>query len=255
MRKLLYTLGAIMMIASLSACGGNKGTEESKTIEASAVKMSGEYMDHLSVGDGDVKILLVNTKDDKWSLRATLPIVAEEKGEGDPRMEVSFLDANGTTIDYSVCISKDDMKTIFAADGKSVDVTITETWMENLSAYKDIKELYDKVAGIKLSLDYYVESSSDSSASSDDDDDDEVASSSSSEDWDAILNEYEKYVDSYVKLYKKAMNGDMSAMSEYATMLEKAESLSDKLEKAGSNLTAKQAARMNKISQKMLNAL
>ena len=58
-----------------------------------------------------------------------------------------------------------------------------------------------------------------------------------------------------ISLYKKAMNGDMSAMGEYASMLEKAQSFSDKLEKAGSNLTATQIARMNKINNKMLTAI
>lgn len=37
-----------------------------------------------------------------------------------------------------------------------------------------------------------------------------------SSDWDKLLDEYEQYVDQYVKTYKKAMNGDMSAMAEYA---------------------------------------
>ena len=51
------------------------------------------------------------------------------------------------------------------------------------------------------------------------------------------------------------MNGDMSAMNEYASMLEKAQSFSNKLEKAGSDLSAAQIARMNKINNKMLNAM
>ena len=95
-------------------------------------------------------------------------------------------------------------------------------------------------------------------AEADDDDDDldsDESSAGSSSDWDEVLNEYEKYVNSYVTLYKKAMNGDASAMSEYASMLEKAQSFSQKLERAGGDLTATQVARMNRINQKMLNAI
>lgn len=77
----------------------------------------------------------------------------------------------------------------------------------------------------------------------------------SSSDWDSVLDEYEDYVDQYVKLYKKAMAGDMSAMSEYAGMLEKAQSLFSKLENAQGEMTAAQISRMNSIQMKMVNAM
>ncbi|MDE6559891.1 MAG: hypothetical protein K2K75_00770 [Muribaculaceae bacterium] len=81
------------------------------------------------------------------------------------------------------------------------------------------------------------------------------ASSSSSEDWNKILDEYEKYCDKVVALAKKAQAGDISAMTEYASLLESAESLQKKLENAGSDLTAAQAARLNKIAAKMAKAM
>lgn len=69
------------------------------------------------------------------------------------------------------------------------------------------------------------------------------------------LDEYEELVNQYIKLYKKAMEGDMSAMSEYAGMLEKAQSLFSKLENAQGEMTASQLARLNKIQMKMVNAM
>lgn len=69
------------------------------------------------------------------------------------------------------------------------------------------------------------------------------------------MDEYEEYIDDYIKFYKKAQTGDMSAMTEYASMLEKAESLSKKLEKAQDDLTASQAARFLKLQQKLTNAV
>ena len=80
-------------------------------------------------------------------------------------------------------------------------------------------------------------------------------STGTSNDWDAVLDEYEEYIDDYIKFYKKAQTGDMSAMTEYASMLEKAESLSKKLEKAQDDLTASQAARFLKLQQKLTNAV
>ena len=61
--------------------------------------------------------------------------------------------------------------------------------------------------------------------------DDSYSSSTSSENWDAVLDSYESYIDQYIALYKKAQAGDMSAMSEYATFMEKAAELSEKLSK------------------------
>ncbi|MBD5263673.1 MAG: hypothetical protein HDS39_06335, partial [Bacteroides sp.] len=63
------------------------------------------------------------------------------------------------------------------------------------------------------------------------------------------------YCTKLVAYAKKAKAGDMSAMTEYASLLESAESLQKKLENAGSNLSAAQAARLNKIAAKMANAM
>lgn len=79
---------------------------------------------------------------------------------------------------------------------------------------------------------------------------DETASNN----WDDVLDEYESFVDKYIKLLKKAQTGDMSAMTEYAECLEKAESLQSKLENAKSDLTSAQVSRLNKIISKLSKA-
>ncbi len=79
--------------------------------------------------------------------------------------------------------------------------------------------------------------------------------SADGEDWDSVLDEYETYCNKVVALAKKAKAGDMSAMTEYASLLESAESLQKKLENASSNLSAAQVARLNKIAQKMATAM
>ena len=75
------------------------------------------------------------------------------------------------------------------------------------------------------------------------------------DDWDKILNEYEKYVDQYIKTYKKAMSGDMTAMTEYVKLAEKAQKLAAKLENAEDELTTAQLKRLAKINEKMQKAL
>jgi len=82
----------------------------------------------------------------------------------------------------------------------------------------------------------------------------EEESAQASADWDEVLDEYEEFVDEYVKFAKKAQNGDMSAMASYASCLEKATSLSEKLDAAGDDLSARQMARYQKITLKMTKA-
>lgn len=79
-------------------------------------------------------------------------------------------------------------------------------------------------------------------------------SSSSTEDWDAILNDYEEYVNQYIKLMKAAQKGDASAMSEYPAMLEKANSLNSKLTSGQGTMSSAQASRLLKIQNKLASA-
>lgn len=89
---------------------------------------------------------------------------------------------------------------------------------------------------------------------SDSDSDEDTSSSSGSEDWDALLNSYENYVDKYISYIKKAAKGDMTALAEYPSLMEKAQEYSEKLEKAKGDMSASQWARYNKITMKMMKA-
>ena len=88
----------------------------------------------------------------------------------------------------------------------------------------------------------------------DSDSDTETSSSSGSEDWDALLDSYEKYVDKYISYVKKAAKGDMTALAEYPSLMEKAQEFSEKLQNAQGDMSASQWTRYNKISMKMMKA-
>lgn len=78
-----------------------------------------------------------------------------------------------------------------------------------------------------------------------------------SEDFDQMLNDYESYVNEYVSFYKKAKNGDQSALAEYPTLMEKATKLQESMQEAQNNnqLSTSQITRMSKIQMKMLEAM
>lgn len=95
---------------------------------------------------------------------------------------------------------------------------------------------------------------SDNSDNGDTESDYSSHSSAGSTDWDAVLDSYERYVDKYVTLYKKANNGDLDALTDYNEYMQEALELNEKLSNAKGELSTKQIARLNKINLKMSKA-
>lgn len=72
--------------------------------------------------------------------------------------------------------------------------------------------------------------------------------------WDELLDEYENYCNKTIEFAKKAKSGDMSAMTEYASLVESASKLQEELNDAKNDLTPAQAARLSKIASKFATA-
>lgn len=82
---------------------------------------------------------------------------------------------------------------------------------------------------------------------------DEV-SSESSEDIDELLADYEQYYDSYIKMIRKANKGDVTALADYADMLQKLQEIGNKIENVKGDLDSKQLAAFNRIQNKLMKA-
>jgi len=80
------------------------------------------------------------------------------------------------------------------------------------------------------------------------------SSSSSSNNYDELLTSYEKFIDDYIKIVKKAKNGDMTAIMEMSTMMEKANDLGQKMQNAQGNLTSSQLTKFMKLQEKLSKA-
>lgn len=78
--------------------------------------------------------------------------------------------------------------------------------------------------------------------------------SSGSSDWDSMLDTYEEYVDKYISCVNKAANGDMTAMAEYASLMDKAQELSNKMQGAQGSMSTSQWNRYMAITNKMSQA-
>jgi hypothetical protein len=81
-----------------------------------------------------------------------------------------------------------------------------------------------------------------------------ASSKSSNNNIDKLLTDYEKFVNDYVALAKKAAAGDVSALSKAVPLMEKAEKLEEQLDDVSDNLTPAQTAKLLKIQGKFLNA-
>ena len=83
---------------------------------------------------------------------------------------------------------------------------------------------------------------------------DDTNTTSDAEDWDAVLDSYEEYVNNYISLLKKAKNGDMKALSEYPAVMDDAQELSEKLQNAKGSMSSSQLSRYTRITTKMTQA-
>lgn len=81
------------------------------------------------------------------------------------------------------------------------------------------------------------------------------SSSSSSSDWDAVLDQYETFINQYVAVLKKVNQGDMDALSDYGEMMEDYTEFVEKLDGASDAMTAAQAARYSKITLKVTSLI
>ncbi len=72
--------------------------------------------------------------------------------------------------------------------------------------------------------------------------------------WDEFLKSYDEFADKYIAFLKKVQKGDVSAISEYAEYMEKAQNFASKIDTASGDLTASQIAKFNRIQQKILKA-
>lgn len=87
------------------------------------------------------------------------------------------------------------------------------------------------------------------------DDYEKTVTSSGSNNIDEMLNSYERYINEYIKLLKKYSNGDMSVLTQYMEMLEKAQDFAEKLSDVDGQLSASQTKRLLDLNNKFSKAI
>lgn len=277
MKALKYLSFAVLLLC-LASCG--KGDENSVTLKVETEL--GPLADYIKVTDQEVVVKMSDEKEDGADCKVitsslALEVIKSVASNYSFYFDVVVLDKDhveiGTLPYFNIESISDydngDLDRVLLAgslraqmkDSEKV-AKITPEDQEELNkifkegAYIVIKPndpdaKYEEYKG-KSSNAEVVESSDDTIT-----EDEDIAvssSSSSSQDWDAMLDSYEEYVDNYISLLKKAANGDRSAMAEYPALMKKAQEFSNEMKNAQGSMSASQLARYTKISTKMLKA-
>ena len=85
-------------------------------------------------------------------------------------------------------------------------------------------------------------------------DDVTISKNNGDKNWEKILTDYESYTNQCIKLLKKANSGDVSAMTEYLEVLQKAQDIQESFLEAEDDITTAQMERFIKIQKKLIDA-
>lgn len=265
---------SLLMIFGLGSCGG--GNSDPNSLKLEVKPELGDLGKFMTIENKEAVISLSEFSDEGKpciKIASTLQVKVKEDVASDWgfELDVVILDENMNELtdfgyydiedryDYSVhYLTVGDYRAVMdESDSK-------EKWDGKASAMWDMMREKGKYIALKPRsssskfVPYKGAANSESSEEIDESDEvvaEEVVANSGNEDWDKILDEYDAYCTKLVSYAKKVQAGDMSAMTEYTSLLESAQSLQEKLENAGANLSAAQAARLNKIAAKMANAM
>ena len=243
-----------VVVCLMSACG----TPTEREVNVTDIPITGFLKDYVKVVDGPYKF--TNDGDDAFiSVKSDLvkrPDISYRKSKySDIRLnptgengEVFDSGMYGFSAKYNEFAKIEDLLTGSIGDTK----TISFKW-DYFNQDKELgKRMFTEAISVEIIYKGFEIGESDATPS--------LSStgankSSGSSKWDKVLDEYEKYIDKYIALYRKAKNGDISAMSAYAEMLEKAESYSEELSNAEGSMSASQMSRYLKLTEKMTNTL
>lgn len=290
MSKKLFVSVVIIssIIAFFSSCkenGNKKNTTSSqleKEIDIENVQIDGLAGRYIEIVPNTYKIKNIGTSDDiKMAISLTFKKVSNPQNQvfvsNSKRGTICFYDQDGFSLkeSYDVWIGdihKELIMLLSSKPGTTANITFVPSKTFKLDSKEEVKEFLQKVSTLSfeenvlsekyspdlVAVDTYKPSINDitddlsNQSTLDVESNDNVASAAEgSNDWDKLLNTYEQYVNSYIKLYKKAMNGDASAMTEYISFMEKATQLSEKLSDADTEMTNAQLQRYMEITNKM----
>ena len=282
MKKFNYVAG-LMMLLILASCGGK---EDPNSVTLTVEPQLGELGNFISIPDSEVMVKLVDDKEDGKDVRSIVSSMALNVNKGVASnysfgFDVVVLDENHIEItslpNYDIDSKWDhdngDYDHILYAGNTRAQMKRSQDaseWDEETQQIWDKIRTKGKYIVIKPDWDsakfvpYNASSSNSTSYSDNNDEGIEIASietedvidspSTSDIDFDEFLTAYENYINKYIAIMQKAKNGDYSAMTEAATLMQDAQEYGEKLQKMSGSLTSAQIAKFQNLQKKLISA-
>lgn len=267
MKDLVKFSVLVVLITTMCSSCGSKITEV--TVKNKSTEIQGDLNNYLEIVEGSYKILMAgNDLILNIKLRAIKKL--EEPNLDEIRAELldkSDMPLVGVgTFNVSHWNSSNDIDKINDAlkkgSGEIAIQLIYSSWGNKCKESEALKIASEKaksfsiISKVKENTSYNSSDDADDTSiiSNDDEDDNKTTSKNSSKNWDKVLSDYESYTNQYIKLLKKANAGDISAMTEYVNMLQKAQDIQESLSDANDEMTPAQLQRFMRIQEKLINA-
>ena len=243
-RGILFAITTAFLSTLLSSCGDGEPTKEdymafspklsTMTISVEGKEISGELGDYLTIKNKDVTVNFLELTNAEWVKNEHKQVwefkLNVERTSKELEWDIETLNGNYTELVMTIFDAKgqpiagldpigcygfglvDDVLTLNSGEDGWVTFTIElgdypeEDVIKGWSSFK-----------VNSSVGFVKESSDDETdTDSDDESDDESDGTPLSEkEYNEMLDDYEGFVDEYIVFYKKALKGDMDALSSY----------------------------------------
>lgn len=260
MKKVLIVAISLAVLS----CGTKKGEEgvKSKTITPFKTEISGELGNNLLIIE-EAKMEAVEEIFYNMRLQVKLKSIKTTnesfyglEDNNDAPLYIELTDENGIPIsgwEHFISSSQSDekLRELIKNEGSEEWITFIGEGGKTGEGYNKYKTIPENIS--KFTMYHKRKFKSDKKVQNEDQP--ERVKSVGKNNYDKMLDDYEAYVEQYIKFYKKAMKGDNSALTEYPSLMEKAAKFGEELEQAQGEMTPKQIKRMAEIQTKMIKGI
>lgn len=245
MKRLIKFSVLVVLITTICISCGSKITEV--TVKNKSTDINGYLNGYLEVVDGSYKISMV---ENNLILNVKLKVVKQLEESELYEISAELLDESdmplsglGTFLASYMNFSDDIDKINDALKEGTGEITAKLIYSVGEDNSKESEAL--KIASEKaksFSINSKIK------------DDVTISENNGNKNWEKILTDYESYTNQCIKLLKKANSGDVSAMTEYLEVLQKAQDIQESFLEAEDDITTAQMERFIKIQKKLIDA-
>jgi predicted small lipoprotein YifL len=271
MKHYFLSLAAMLtFVCVLTSCGGGGPIE----ISTSNAEVVGDIKEYVSIMPDQISKMTVDYGDHGQRFKIQIKLKLEKSvdvGEYGSigGLYLELLDENGYPIDDELELGSKPLdgsastkfEEFLKKDPGTVEAVAFNLDLSNKKLAKELESKYRKCTGVQLTSRGFTVRDGSSSSSNVYVDTDSYSSdngyssgSSSSRDWDELLTSYDRYADKLIACCKKVAAGDLSAMTEYSSLMQSAQDFSEKMENAQSEMSVEQWTRYMEITNKILQA-